>query len=158
MASILHAASQVMMGCLWFYGYTRTLPGMINIFSDFVIPSFNSNGMSSFWWNFHHWLHQKLSFWQPLVNLEMEILLKWWYDWNGNQMKYWWNFHHWLHRKLTTSGATSNGNSIKMMTFPFLIWQLLARPSMKIHQHFHFDVVKCTEFHAISSTTLIDNI
>ena len=33
--------------------------------------------MSSFWWNFHHWLHRKLSFWQLLVQPVMKISSKW---------------------------------------------------------------------------------
>ena len=35
--------------------------------------------MSSFWWNFHHWLHWKLSFWQLQVQPLMKILPKWWH-------------------------------------------------------------------------------
>ena len=35
--------------------------------------------MSSFWWNFHHWLHWKLSFWQLQVQPLMKILSKWWH-------------------------------------------------------------------------------
>ena len=31
---------------------------------QYVILSYTETGMSSFWWNFHHWLHWKLSFWQ----------------------------------------------------------------------------------------------
>ena len=33
--------------------------------------------MSSFWWNFHHWLHWKLSFWQLSVQPVMKISSKW---------------------------------------------------------------------------------
>ena len=33
--------------------------------------------MSSFWWNFHHWLHWKLSFWQLPVQPVMNISSKW---------------------------------------------------------------------------------
>ena len=39
--------------------------------SDIIIE------MSSFWWNFHHWLHRKLSFWQLLVQPAMEISSTW---------------------------------------------------------------------------------
>ena len=35
------------------------------------------NEMSSFWWNFRHWLHRKLSFWQLLVQSVMKFSLKW---------------------------------------------------------------------------------
>ena len=33
--------------------------------------------MLSFWWNFHHWLHWKLSEWQLRVHPVMIILSKW---------------------------------------------------------------------------------
>ena len=33
--------------------------------------------MSSFWWNFHHWLHWQLSFWQLPVQPVMKISSKW---------------------------------------------------------------------------------
>ena len=33
--------------------------------------------MLSFWWNFHHWLHEKLSFWQLLVQPVTKISSKW---------------------------------------------------------------------------------
>ena len=33
--------------------------------------------MSSFWWNFHHWLHWKLSNWQLPVQPVMKISSKW---------------------------------------------------------------------------------
>ena len=33
--------------------------------------------MSSFWWNFHHWLHWKLSKWQLPVQPVMKISSKW---------------------------------------------------------------------------------
>ena len=35
--------------------------------------------MSSFWWNFHHWLHWKLSKWQLPVQPMMKISSKWWH-------------------------------------------------------------------------------
>ena len=34
---------------------------------------------SSFWQNFHHWLHWKLSFWQIPVQSVMKISSKWWH-------------------------------------------------------------------------------
>ena len=33
--------------------------------------------MLSFWWNFHHWLHRKLSKWQLPVQPVMKISSKW---------------------------------------------------------------------------------
>ena len=33
--------------------------------------------MLSFWWNFHHWLYRKLSFWQPPMQPVMKLLSKW---------------------------------------------------------------------------------
>ena len=33
----------------------------------------------SFWWNFHHWLHWKLSKWQLPVQPVMKISSKWWH-------------------------------------------------------------------------------
>ena len=35
--------------------------------------------MLSFWWNFHHWLHWKLSKWQLPVQSMMKISSKWWH-------------------------------------------------------------------------------
>ena len=35
--------------------------------------------MSSFWWNFHHWLHRKLSKWQLSVQPVTKISSKWWH-------------------------------------------------------------------------------
>ena len=34
-------------------------------------------GMSSFWWNFHHWLHWKLLIWQFPVQSVIKTLSKW---------------------------------------------------------------------------------
>ena len=34
----------------------------------------------SFWWNFHHWLHWKLSFWQLPMQSMMKISSKWWHS------------------------------------------------------------------------------
>ena len=39
--------------------------------------SFTETEMSSFWRNFHHWLHWKLSFWQLSVQPVMKISSKW---------------------------------------------------------------------------------
>ena len=38
---------------------------------------FTETKMSSFWRNFHHWLHWKLSFWQLSVQPVMKISSKW---------------------------------------------------------------------------------
>ena len=38
---------------------------------------FTKTKMSSFWRNFHHWLHCKLSFWQLSVQPVMKISSKW---------------------------------------------------------------------------------
>ena len=35
--------------------------------------------MSSFWWNFHHWLHWKSSKWQLPVQPVIKISSKWWH-------------------------------------------------------------------------------
>ena len=42
-----------------------------------VWPMHTETKMSSFWWNFHHWLHWKLSFWQLPVQPVMNISSKW---------------------------------------------------------------------------------
>ena len=41
------------------------------------IHTYTETKMSSFWWNFHHWLHWKLSFWQLSVQPVMKISSKW---------------------------------------------------------------------------------
>ena len=38
---------------------------------------FTETKMLSFWWNLHHWLHWKLSFWQLSVQPVMKISSKW---------------------------------------------------------------------------------
>ena len=51
--------------------------------------------MSSFWWNFHHWLHWKLSKWQLPVQPVIKISSKWRHfrfsDVNWELIKIWWN-------------------------------------------------------------------
>ena len=49
----------------------NTHPSMINPLNN------TETKMSSFWWNFHHWLHWKLSFWQLSVQPVMKISSKW---------------------------------------------------------------------------------
>ena len=39
--------------------------------------TYTETEMSSFWWNFHHWLHWKLSKWQLPVQPVMKISSKW---------------------------------------------------------------------------------
>ena len=39
--------------------------------------SLTETEMLSFWWNFNHWLHRKLSFWQLSVQPVMKISSKW---------------------------------------------------------------------------------
>ena len=39
--------------------------------------TYTETKMSSFWWNFHHWLHWKLSVWQLSVQPVMKISSKW---------------------------------------------------------------------------------
>ena len=43
----------------------------------FCLGYITETKMSSFWWNFHHWLHWKLSFWQLSVQPVMKISSKW---------------------------------------------------------------------------------
>ena len=38
---------------------------------------FTETEMLSFWWNFNHWLHRKLSFWQLSVQPVIKISSKW---------------------------------------------------------------------------------
>ena len=40
-------------------------------------PTNTETEMSSFWWNYHHWLHWKLSKWQLPVQSVMKISSKW---------------------------------------------------------------------------------
>ena len=42
-----------------------------------LLQSVTETKMSSFWRNFHHWLHWKLSFWQLPVQPVMNISSKW---------------------------------------------------------------------------------
>ena len=39
--------------------------------------AYTETEMLSFWWNFNHWLHRKLSFWQLSVQPVMKISSKW---------------------------------------------------------------------------------
>ena len=42
-----------------------------------ITETITETEMSSFWWNFHHWLHWKLSKWQLPVQPVMKISSKW---------------------------------------------------------------------------------
>ena len=42
-----------------------------------LFPQYTETEMSSFWWNFHHWLHWKLSKWQLPVQPVIKISSKW---------------------------------------------------------------------------------
>ena len=48
-------------------------------FSSWIIrfARVSETEMSSFWWNFHHWLHWKLSKWQLPVQPVIKISSKW---------------------------------------------------------------------------------
>ena len=48
--------------------------------------------MSSFLWNFHHWLHWKLSKWQLSVQTMMKISSKW-RHFQFNAAAMWWNYN-----------------------------------------------------------------
>ena len=78
--------------------------------------------MSSFWWNFHHRLHWKLSKWQLPVQPMMKILSKWWHFHlsaccmitPSSIPNPWWCVHVSKgtapqHRKCSVIGATRNG-------------------------------------------------
>ena len=84
----------ISMDTLWLHGISRLwcprkavrLNHPFTHFPVFIIVSwsqcfnmmhFTETKMSSFWWNFHHWLHRKLSFWQLLVQPVMKISSKW---------------------------------------------------------------------------------
>ena len=71
--------------------------------------------ISSFWWNFRHWLHWYLSFWQLLVH---------WYRLMGNWLypfkTMWWNYSWWRHQMEAFSAllALRAGNSPVPGDFP----------------------------------------
>ena len=58
------------------YAVHLNIMHMLGAFVRFVVFSCTKTKMSSFW-NFHHWLHWKLSFWQLSVQPVMIILWKW---------------------------------------------------------------------------------
>ena len=59
-----------------------TIDPCVCFFPDLVTGSGSANTeteMSSFWRNFRHWLHWKLSFWHFSVKPVMKISSKWWH-------------------------------------------------------------------------------
>ena len=58
---------------------TRTRgTGSVMLYLSIVLARANTETeMSSFWWNFHHWLHWKLSKWQLPVQPVIKISSKW---------------------------------------------------------------------------------
>ena len=63
-----------------FYALLALCEGIPLVTLTFIKPvtwSFTETKMSSFWRNFHHWLHWKLSFWQLPVQPVMIISSKW---------------------------------------------------------------------------------
>ena len=70
--------------------------------------------MSSFWWNFHHWLHWKLSFWQLPVQAVMKISSKWHFHFSAATCTWWY------HDKITISSLLSlcEGNPSVSSRFP----------------------------------------
>ena len=73
--------------------------------------------MSSFWWNFHHWLHWKLSVWQLSVQPVMKNLIKMktfpfqWTKWISKTM--------WHENFLKVS---TNPSNVLLSYFGFRIW------------------------------------
>ena len=49
----------------------------LEVYECIVMTMFTETEMLSFWWNFNHWLHRKLSFWQLSVQPVMKISSKW---------------------------------------------------------------------------------
>ena len=65
--------------------------------------------MLSFWWNFNHWLHRKLSFWQLSVQPVIKISSKWRHFCFSGYDRYYYeivNVHHhmWKHMKICQGG------------------------------------------------------
>ena len=73
--------------------------------------------MSSFWWNFHHWLHWKLSFWQLSVQPAMKISSKWrHFRFSVAQIGFWQAVHN---MKATELDPLGQNHSTKFMLFNF---------------------------------------
>ena len=74
----------------------------------------------SFWWNFHHWLHWKLSIWQLPVQPAMKISSKW--QLPAMKISSKWYFHFSEAPEvvvMATSDATSNDKDGIMKTHGF---------------------------------------
>ena len=55
----------------------QTLSERVATCISYALLTLTETEISSFWWNFHHWLHWKLSFWQFPVQSVMKISSKW---------------------------------------------------------------------------------
>ena len=55
----------------------NALDGLIYVTGENLLSIYTETEMSSFWWNFHHWLHWKLSKWQLPVQPVIKISSKW---------------------------------------------------------------------------------
>ena len=65
---ILHSSLNILYLILWYESFCELLCSKC---------SNTGTEMSSFWWNLHHWLHRKLSFWQHSMQSVMKISSKW---------------------------------------------------------------------------------
>ena len=69
--------------CIICWSKVRTYMSICILFGFLVWVTvtliFTETEMSSFWRNFRHWLHWKLSFWQLSVQPVMKISSKWWH-------------------------------------------------------------------------------
>ena len=77
--SSVMAISRVTIGFKWFINpyLLGCLPEESIMRGSKRLPTYTETKMSSFWRNFHHWLHWKLSFWQLPVQPVMNISSKW---------------------------------------------------------------------------------
>ena len=63
--------------CFCFRLVKVTFDEEMSLLFDNMIKTHTETKMSSFWRNFNHWLHWKLSFWQLPVQPVMKISSKW---------------------------------------------------------------------------------
>ena len=64
--------------CLQRHVLIYNTPCQLKIYNrTYFMWLYTETEMSSFWWNFHHWLHWKLSKWQLPVQPVMKISSKW---------------------------------------------------------------------------------
>ena len=85
--------------------------------------------MSSFWWNFHHWLHWKLSKWQLPVQPVIKISSKWrHFRFSEQQCNTRADLTHWVRDKMTAYFLTTILDAFSWMkTYKFLLsfhWSL----------------------------------